>query len=732
MAEKKLQKKIVDKIGRIFAMLFNRAVMYNMNHPFTTQSMSEFFKAIHQELKAYSPIVVIMHNDSFFIEDEPLDPRVNTSKMLMHFKKAGIQSVSFEDGLTIEILMSFFTIFTDMIRYPSVELMKEACDREGITKARVNHVFFKKVTVDEEILSRDEIKIIAENRKTERHKTMKEELLDMISGGLAIDELGKSFSITQFLAKPNMVSDYLNTPDTASIDFQDGQSPGAIMFDHVHRIRSEIDKASEEVRGAKLHDLAASVVKMREELVKGILERKQNGLIYDNEIKILDEAKELSDKVVLELVKDEYKQGATSVNRLSQILRRLIPDNDELQRVLPKLKETLLLEGMSLSDFLQLTGELEKEISNQSIAGALKKSAESIGVSGEDLLKEITSNPLEAAELIYLATELRKETGDKKALSDVLVEYIERITGSMALDSKSQNSDFEKDHMKSIISTVEFDILERLKVKNLDSNVMDSVAERLNSRMDNFLEKLEVNFNKRQASFGTWDHETTSLIKLFEDQVGDTDQLKNLLLKVRDTFRDEKTGEIHYDAIKFDLDDVKNDAETTKEVTGRLSALPKGVHNRKSILYFIEKEILRATRYQTPFSVATFSILKAIPQKKFAAGSIARDEVTYHILEIVSHLVRDTDIVGLLDQKKIICLLPMTDEEDSRLALRRFLKSLHGNLIKINEIPFEVKFAGTVTSFNKSITPSLKEYIRKAEHDIYDMVQRIKNLQTMY
>jgi GGDEF domain-containing protein len=732
MAEKKLQKKIVDKIGRIFAMLFNRAVMYNMNHPFTTQSMSEFFKSIHPELKAYSPIVVIMHNDSFFIEDEPLDPRVNTAKMLMHFKKTGIQSVSFEDGLTIEILVSFFTIFTDNIRYPSVELMKEACTREGITKARVNHVFFKKVTADEEVLNRDEIKTIAENRKIERHKTMKDELLDMISGGLAIEELGKSFSITQFLAKPNMVSNYLNTPDTVSIDLQDDKSPGAIMFDHVHKIRTEIDKASEEVRGAKLHDLAASVVRMREELVKGIIERKQNGVIYDNEIRILDEAKELSDKVVLELVKDEYKQGATSVNRLSQILRRLIPDNDELQRILPKLKETLLLEGMSLSDFLQLTGELEKEISNQSIAGALKKSAESIGVSGEDLLKEITSNPLEAAELIYLATELRKETGDKKALSDVLVEYIERITGSMALDSKAQNSDFEKDHMKSVISTVESDILERLKVKNLDSSVMDSVAERLNARMDNFLEKLEVNFNKRQASFGTWDHETTSLIKLFEDEVGDTDQLKSLLLKVRDTFRDAKTGEVHYDAIKFDLDDVKNDAEVTKEVTGRLSALPKGVHNRKSILYFIEKEIFRATRYQTPFSVATFSILKAIPQKKFAAGSIARDDVTYHILENVSQLVRDTDIVGLLDQKKIICLLPMTDEEDSRLALRRFLKSMHGNLIKINDIPFEVKFAGTVTSFNKSITPALKDFIRKAEHDIYDMVQRIKNLQTMY
>jgi GGDEF domain-containing protein len=732
MAELKIHKRTVDRIGRFFAMLFSRAVMYNMNHPFTTQSMSDFHNAITPELKNYSPIVVIMHNDSFFIEDEPLDSRINTSKMLFHFKKAGIQSVSFEEGLTKEELERFFTIFIDLILYPVAEMMREACDNAGITKARVNHVFFKKVTADEEVLNRDEIKTIAEQRKAERHKSLKQELLDMISGGLAIEELGSSISLTQLLNKPEIVSEYLNTPDTESLDFSESISPGNVMFEHVHRIRTEIDKASEEVRGAKLHDLAASVVRMRDELVRGILERKKNGIIYDNEIRILDEAKELSDKVVLELVRDEYKQGATSVKRLSQVLRRLIPDNDELQRFLPKLKETLLLEGMSLSDFLQLTDELEKEIASQAISGALKKSAEKIGVSGDELLREITSNPLEAAELIYLASEMRKETGDKKALTDVLVTYIERITGNMALDFKSQESSFEKNHMKSVISGVETEILDRLKLKNMDSNVMESVAERLNARLDNFIEKLEVNFVKRQSNYGTWDHETTSLIKLFEDELGDTVQLKNLLIKVRDTFKDKKTGEIRYDAIKFDLDDLKEEEDQAKEDSSKSTPLPKGVHNRKSILYFIEMEIFMSSRYHTPFSVAIFSIMKAVPQKKFPAGTISRDDITTVVLENLSRTVRDTDIVGVLDQKRIISLLPMTDEDDAKLALRRLLKNLQGNLIKVNDVPFEVKFAGTVTAFNKNVTPSLKEFIRKAEHDIYDMVQRIKNLQTLY
>ena len=733
MAEIKLQKKVVDKIGRIFAMFFNRAVMYNMNHPFTTQSMADFYKAIQPELKTYSPIVIIMHKDAFFIEDEPMDPRVNVTKMLQHFKKSGIQSVSFEDGLNQDNLARFFAIFTDTVKYPGVEQMKEACEKEGLTAAKINHVFFKKVTEDEEILNRQEIKTLAEQRKAEKNKSLKDELLDMISGGLAIDELGRSLSLTRLLERPDVVSEYLNTPDTGSFEELDSMNPGAVMLDHVQKIRREVDRASEEVRGAKLHDLAESVVKMREELVRGILDRKQNGMIYENEVKILDEAKELSDKVLLELVKDEYKQGATSVNRLSQILRRLIPDNNELQRFLPKLKETLLLEGMSLTDFLQLTGELEAEISNQSISSAIKKSAEKIGVSGEELLREITSNPQEASELIYLATELRKETGDKKALTNVLVDYIERITGNMALNARAEGSDFEKDHMKSVISTVETEILERLRVKNLDSDVMSSVAERLNTRLDQFLEKLEVNFSRRQEAYGTWDHETTSLLRLLEDELGDTAQLKNMLIKVRDTWRDKKTGEIRYDAIRFEMDETKGDGEDqAREDSGKPLSLPRNVHNRKSFLYFIEKEIFRSTRYQTPFSVLSFSIMRAVPQKKFVAGTVGKNDVIYKLLETLNDIIRETDMIGLLDQRKIVDLLPMTDENAARLALRRLMKHLQGNMIKVNDIPFEIKLAGAVTSFDKNITPTLKEFIRKAEHDIFDMVQRIKNIQTLY
>ncbi len=42
MTVKKLPKEMSNRIGRAFALLFNRSAMYSIDHPFTTQALSEF------------------------------------------------------------------------------------------------------------------------------------------------------------------------------------------------------------------------------------------------------------------------------------------------------------------------------------------------------------------------------------------------------------------------------------------------------------------------------------------------------------------------------------------------------------------------------------------------------------------------------------------------------------------------------------------------------------------
>ena len=99
MSQGQLSQQTVEKIARNFTMLFNQVSMYSVKHPVVTNAFNQFFVTITAGLEEFSPVLLLMDREQFFIEEEPFNPRINAVKMADHFKKAGIQSISFEKGL---------------------------------------------------------------------------------------------------------------------------------------------------------------------------------------------------------------------------------------------------------------------------------------------------------------------------------------------------------------------------------------------------------------------------------------------------------------------------------------------------------------------------------------------------------------------------------------------------------------------------------------------------------
>ena len=131
-----MQKSLLPKptsynIGRAFNLLFNRISMYHLDHPATVQAIEEFLKALREGFSFVSSLSFIMMQDKFFLEEEPLDPRINTSKMLPHFKKAQIQSLSFEKGLSESELRGFLKVFSDPKTHPTAESITTALEQIG-------------------------------------------------------------------------------------------------------------------------------------------------------------------------------------------------------------------------------------------------------------------------------------------------------------------------------------------------------------------------------------------------------------------------------------------------------------------------------------------------------------------------------------------------------------------------------------------------------------------------
>jgi len=730
MTEKKLPKDITNKVGRTFALLFNRMAMYKMDHPITNQSLAEFTKTVNQGLAIFSPIVIIMHQDQFFIEEEPLDPRINTSKMLLHFKKAGINSVSYEKGLGEDELRTFAAIFIDTTNHVNADDMKEACTQQGVSKIKINHVFYKKVTENDEVVDRRELQKRSEKQKSGTEmKSMMENML--------MQELRSSLSLGNIINNPQATSKKVieASVSAAKADPSGSAESGTVIMQQLQKIRQEVDSASAGQQNVSTQQLAVAVFDMKHELLKGIESQKADGFEFLNEAQIRAETDEITDNVLIQLVREEYQQGKISVPRMGQILRRLVPEPGELQRLLPKIKEALLEEGMPLADFLQLTKELKKELKSEELAHVLEKSAAEIGVSGDELIREINRNPKGAAELIYLASEIRKGSGDDKVMSDLLVDYIERVGSKLTLDAAEKRGPEGEKQLHGIIAKVEKELLQGLKNKDIDTAVIHQVAQRLNNRMEECTKRLESQWSLRRKSYpGDSEESATTVLGVFEESADDEQELHAVLDKVRSSVDNKGLDKNSVKQVKVDSEEAisPSQKETPEAEKPAITAPLKGVLKRSSILYILEKEIARSIRYETPFSVLMLSVFKVKPEKQVAPDTINNEAVMNLVLNHLIRVFRKTDIIGQLDEGKILVILPMTPEVNSRKAMSRILKQINDRRFEIDGIALTLKLAGSVTAFDQDLTPSLKEFIRRAEDNIMDMIMRLKNIHSIY
>jgi len=782
MAKPKLKKQTVDKIGRAFALLFNRVAMYNLEHPFAVDSMNNYYKTITDGLSTFSPIVLIMHQEQFFIEDDPLDSRINLSKMVIHFKKAGIQSISFEKGMKKDELNLFIGIFSNLKKFSTADHMKKALLRSNVKKIRINHVIFKKMTADDKVVSKDTIVEDLSGIPKAPQSAAKTKLMDMMVENIVMEEVEKSLSIKSLMENPTGVSKAiigkgLSVPEengdekgsagvlTTPIDKDlavskesgDGKGKsGDLIIKQLDVLKKEVEAAMSGTGNIQMPELASAVLAMKKDLLEQIEAQKAMGVVYENEGMIRDEADAMMDGILIQLIKEEYKQGKVSVQRLGQIIRRMIPEPEELKRLLPKIKEALIEEGMSLPEFAQLAQELGKELQSEELAQILKQSAEEIGVDGEDLIREVQIDPSGAAELIYLASEIKKGTGDEKVLSDLLVDYVERIGSKISLDAAEQKGEEGGKYLKDIISKVESEIVGSLKQKDVNNDIISTVENRLEERMEECFNKLQSDWALRYESSGTKKGKT--ILDIFEEDAKEGEELKAILENVRSSVREKGLDEndiklIFSEISKGKLDQQKEEQEKielekkaqekeeqeknelkkkTQQKKKEKTGLPKGVLNRNTTLYFIEKEISRAVRYGTPFSAMLLSILKVTPEKPVPKGSVTRKDVMNAVLTELADTVRDTDTVGFLDKKKILTLLPMTKKTDSKLAMSRIMKILQAKSFIINDYPLAIKFVGIVSAYDHDRAQTLKSFIKASENELYDMINRLKNIQDIY
>ena len=216
------------QFGRTVALLFNRSMMYAPSHPFVEQSIDMFYKGALDLLNIISPLVFILNREEFFVDEEPLDPRLNVSRLVMLFKKHGIQSVSMEPDLERREIKVFLEVFSEINKYENAESFKKAIFARGVTNIRINHVRYRKVTEDDEVISRDALKdLTPQMMAAEDEAKTRKMFMDTLLESVLTEEFAKTLNIESLMANPGAVSKNMIQADLESVSAKGGAGEGA-------------------------------------------------------------------------------------------------------------------------------------------------------------------------------------------------------------------------------------------------------------------------------------------------------------------------------------------------------------------------------------------------------------------------------------------------------------------------------------------------------------------------
>jgi hypothetical protein len=723
-----IQKELV-LFSRVLALLFNRATIYNSNHPYVKQTIDDFHLAIEPILKSISPLVFIMNRDQFFIDEEPLHAGTNVSRIVAYFNKTGIQSISFENGLDKNQIRTFLEVFTSLDAFPNSEAMKKELVVRGVKHVKINHVFFRKVTQDDEIISHEALKGLTLKTSDADENKSKKLFIDMVLEQILAEDLKETLTMENLLKDPAALSKKMTETDLASVEKggMDGCHHGLVLTHQLEMLGEELEKNLLENKNADLPEIAAALFEMKKRLIQNMEVQKSLNISYSNEEMILVKVDDITDTVVLQIVKDEYKGGKTSSARLAQIVRRLVPEAAELKRLLPKIRSVLVEGGMSLSDFSHLMQELGKELQSEELVNILHEGSEEIGVDGEMLIEEIRKNPAQAAELIYLAAEARKGSEGEQAMSDFLVDYVERLGSKLRADiGKDGNVESER-QLRQTLTSLESGIVGRLKSMDFKGDLLERLEERFNTRIEGILEKAKLDWITAHSG-GTKDApKELSVLELLEQTAAEGDELGEILEIIRGKVRDKEIDKDNFAQIFAEI--TRQQASRAREIKERM---PKGVLESPVLTLVIEKEIARANRYSLPFSAISFAVVKAVSKSAGPSVKISYQKCVAAIFQAISQVVRDADVIGELGRNRIAVLLPMTPGKNAQSALKRCLKALHANPISVDGISLEIRLAGVATVYDFIRTPDAASFIQSLQNELTQMERRIRNLQAYF
>jgi len=687
-----LEQKEAEQLARQFNVLFNSAMLYGGSHQTTLKSVHPFHEMLSRVLAHCEVLSLVIDRESLFFEEWLLDKVINPKRILQQFGKSGIVSITFERGVSMQEIELFIRYAGDSNVITPVEKIATILRDAGCEAIKLNFVRYGRITNDQTIIGKDAVQAEGGGHHS------------------GADAAGFSAQSLSHLEEIISLARLFEHPEKSAAAF----SQSALDPSNTENAVKSLADLRESINSADAPSvdlLLNAVYELKVDLADAIALQKETGKLLAKTAPLNNEMDALTCDVIVKLVKEEFGSGEISVRRLAQIILRMLPDTDELQRLLPQLKPALIGAGMQLSEYLELIRSLNVEFESESLAGTLSQAASGIGATVSELVSAIQSQPDEAARLLVMASEIGKGvSGDDSQLSAMLTEYIEKVSTGIALQSGELSKESGKAALQQMLQKLETGLLDELKKYGVEDTVLSKVATLLTERRD-----------------VAFDHATEQWIQseLAAKQHLSPQEISEQLLRM-------VNGKAQLERLHKPLTEAFAargfDGEQTEAIferlahrisAGKMMKLPPGALAPNNMTFLLDREIKCSFRYHSTFSsiiVTAEGLHHAAQSRRLTDEEIML--VTPKIYSIIQKEVRDIDLVGNAGgafDKAVFIIMTMTDEKGAHAALKRIQQKIGAFTVPLKNDTATVITASSVSVPKPELKYDLKSYLEQCQ-----------------
>ncbi|HTP63854.1 MAG TPA: hypothetical protein VMJ66_00585 [Geobacteraceae bacterium] len=710
MSENAIDLKQALQIARAFNLAFNNAFMYGGSHQTTKDTTASLFYILRPLFDISDTITIIAEKDSIYIENHCVDKLVSVQRINNRFKKAGVQSISFDRDVSLESALALFYVMGSLSDFHSVDAMQTYLVKERSSGIKINYVVYKKVTLDEAVVNKElfsETQSLFGNQHTPGTGTYVKS-----DAGRVLREFSEILSL-RGSANENEVSG-AGTAVSSELSQADYDK---FVTTQIRLINNQLASSESPEDRASLTpaDMLESIYKLKENVLENIKLQKETGKLITAHELVFTEINQISYQVIVRLIKEEYRNDRKiSVKRLAQIIRRMLPDIKELKHLLPQLKDGLFAEGMPPSDYLTLVKELSKELESDRLIQILVEASDQIGLTLNELIEGIKQAPEESARLIVLAAEIKKGgvRTDDQQMSSILTEYIEKVSTALALQSPEVAARGGGMLLKAVVARIEREILARLKTQNIDSNIVSDVARKLSNQFAETVSTLKGAWVKKNIN-STKNLDEEAILSIIEqiaeqglDGYGVADEVRTLLIS-------------HGFSAEIIDNIIKKVQLRAEAAVAQKIEIPEGTYNAATMVFFLDLEIKRNLRYNSPFSTLLISFEKIVDIRTFTTISPTPDiniQLTNQSLNLLKNMKRGLDVAGIYPVKNHcnpFIILPMTNITGALFVKKRIEKEFPCHEFLVNGITVHVEPMLTAANFDRNLAPDKNSFLKE-------------------